>query len=24
MTDARNEGYAEGWDAAVEFMKGSK
>ena len=24
MTDARQEGYAEGWDAAVEFMKGSK
>jgi hypothetical protein len=24
MTDARNEGYAEGWDAAVEFMKGGQ
>jgi hypothetical protein len=24
MTDARQEGYAEGWDAAVEFMKGSQ
>ena len=24
MTDARQEGYAEGWDAAVEFMKGGQ
>jgi len=24
MTDAHNNGYAEGWDAAVEFMKGSQ
>jgi len=24
MTDARQEGYAEGWDAAVQFMKESQ
>jgi hypothetical protein len=24
MEDARREGYAEGWDAAVEFMKGGE